>query len=40
MIEILAQAYFEFFPGDFLVFGAIGTYVWWKRSKEDEDFYR
>ena len=38
MIEVLANSYFEFFPGDFVVAGIIGALVWMKKQKEDEDF--
>ena len=37
MIEVLATS-FEFFTGDFLVFGIIGALFWIKQQKEDEDF--
>jgi hypothetical protein len=36
-MEVLA-ATFEFFPGDFLVFGILGALFWIKQQKEDEDF--
>jgi len=42
MIETLASlgnSYFEFFPGDFIVFGALGTIAYIKMSKEEDDFY-
>tara|TARA_Y100000589_G_C26969439_1_gene553962 strand:+ start:12 stop:137 length:126 start_codon:yes stop_codon:yes gene_type:complete len=39
MIEIIASSYVEFFPGDFLVFGAIGVYFYIKKDKEEDDFY-
>lgn len=39
MIETLAASYFEFFTGDFLVFGLVGYIAWHFRKKEDEDFY-
>ena len=40
MIEIIATtSYLEFFPGDFLVFGGMGIYFWWKRDKEEDEFY-
>ena len=38
MIEVLASSYFEFIPGDFIVFGILGAIVWMKQAKEDEDF--
>lgn len=38
MIEVLASSYFEFFPGDFIVFGILVTIFWYKKQKEDEDF--
>lgn len=39
MIQTLATAYFEFFPGDWLLFGLIGTVVYFFKSKKDDDFY-
>ena len=42
MIEILASlghSYFEFFTGDFVVFGILGTLAYIKLSKEEDDFY-
>tara|TARA_R110001592_G_scaffold350736_2_gene647124 strand:+ start:1562 stop:1684 length:123 start_codon:yes stop_codon:yes gene_type:complete len=38
MIEIIAT-YFEFFPGDFIVFGLIGTIFYIKTAKEDDEFF-
>ena len=38
-MEILASSYFEFFTGDFLVFGLIGAVVGCIMKKKDEDFY-
>jgi len=41
-MEILADLgryYFETFPGDFIVFGAIGTIVFIFKSKQEDDFY-
>ena len=35
----LATSYFEFFPGDFIVFGALGTIVWFVRKVKDDEFY-
>ena len=39
MIQTLATSYFEFFPGDWLLFGALGTIIWFLKSKDDDDFY-
>jgi len=36
-MEVLAST-FNFFPGDFLVFGILGALFWIKQHKEDEDF--
>lgn len=38
MIETIAT-YIEFFPGDFIVFGIIGTIFYIKRAKEDDEFF-
>ena len=38
-MEILATSYFEFFTGDFLVFGFIAAVVGCIMKKKDEDFY-
>jgi hypothetical protein len=38
MIEIIASSYFQFFPGDFVLFGLAGTITWYIKSKKDEDF--
>jgi|TARA_B100000035_G_scaffold55698_1_gene44026 hypothetical protein len=39
MIQTLAASYFEFFPGDWLFFGIIGTVIYYFKSKDDDDFY-
>ena len=39
MISVLASSYFEFFTGDFLVFGIIAAIVWGIQKNKDEDFY-
>ena len=39
MISVLASSYFEFFTGDFLVFGIITSIVWGIQKKKDDDFY-
>lgn len=36
-MEALATT-FQFFPGDFLVFGIVGALLWVQQQKEDEDF--
>ena len=36
---VLASSYFEFFTGDFLVFGIIAAIVWGIQKNKDEDFY-
>jgi hypothetical protein len=36
---ILASSYFEFFTGDFLVFGIIAAIVWGIQKNKDEEFY-
>lgn len=38
MIEVIASSYFEFFPGDFILFGVLGAIFWFRQQKEDEDF--
>ena len=38
MVSDKLISYFEFFPGDFIVFGILGAIVWMKQAKEDEDF--
>ena len=41
-MEILAELgrnYFEFFPGDFLVFGFLGTVAFIIMAKKEDDFY-
>jgi hypothetical protein len=38
MIEAIASSYFEFFPGDFILFGVLITVLWFRQRKEDEDF--
>ena len=38
MISVLASSYFEFFTGDFLVFGIITSIVWGIQKKKDDDF--
>ena len=35
----LGRQYFEFFPGDFVVFGLLGAVVFIIRSKKEDDFY-
>jgi len=37
-METIASTYFEFFPGDFILFGVAGALFWMKKQKEDEDF--
>ena len=36
---VLASSYFEFFTGDFLVFGIIAAIVWGIQKNKDEEFY-
>ena len=36
---VLAASYFEFFTGDFFVFGLLGAIVWGIQKKKDEEFY-
>lgn len=36
---VLAASYFEFFTGDFLVFGIIAAIVWGIQKNKDEEFY-
>jgi hypothetical protein len=41
-MEVLAdlgRSYFEFFSGDFVVFGLIGSAVFIYKSKKEDDFY-
>jgi len=38
-MEAVASSYFEFFLGDFFIFGVIASIVFFFRKKEDEDFY-
>ena len=41
-MEILAElgrSYQEFFPGDFLVFGLLGSLIFVYLSKKEDDFY-
>lgn len=39
MIQSLATSYFEFFPGDFIVLGVIGTIAWIVQKVKDDEFY-
>jgi hypothetical protein len=39
MIETLASAYFELFPGDWLFGGIISTVIYYFKFKKDDDFY-
>jgi len=39
-MEILATSYFEFFTGDFLVFGIIAAIVWGVQKNKDEEFFK
>lgn len=39
MTHLLATSYFEFFTGDFLVFGIIGGIIWIFNKKKEDDFY-
>ena len=41
-VQILAElgrSYQEFFPGDFLVFGFLGTVAFIIMAKKEDDFY-
>lgn len=40
MISVLASSYFQFFTGDFLVFGIIAAIVWGVQKNKDEEFYK
>ena len=37
---VFAASYFEFFTGDFLVFGIIAAIVWGIQKNKDEEFYK
>jgi hypothetical protein len=39
MIESLATSYFQFFPGDFIVFGITSAVVWLIKKVKDDEFY-
>ena len=39
MIETLASAYFELFPGDWLVGGIGATVAFYFKYKKEDDFY-
>jgi hypothetical protein len=40
MTQTLASAsYFEFFTGDFIVFGFLGFVIWCFLKKKDDEFY-
>ena len=38
MIETIASTYFEFFPGDFILFGVAGALFWMKKTKRRRRF--
>jgi hypothetical protein len=41
-VQILAEIgrhYFEFFSGDFVIFGFLGAFAFIFRSKKEDDFY-
>ena len=39
MTSIIAASYFEFFTGDFLVFGVIAAVVWGFQKNKEEEFF-